>query len=129
MMSLEILNNPPGLNRQQMVSGIAPSAFSTHSIWVISSRLMIAPRSPASLNSSMGVSLDENMISCPENPQASDIISSVWEEQSVPQPISFKIFKINGFGVALTAKYSLNPGFHANASFSFLAFSRIPFSS
>ena len=42
---------------------------------------------------------------------------------------SFKMFKINGFGVAFTAKYSRKPGFHANASFTASAFSRIPFSS
>ena len=47
------------------------------------------------------------MISGPEKPQASDIISSVREEQSVPQPSSFKICRIKGLGVALTAKYSL----------------------
>ena len=69
------------------------------------------------------------MISCPENPAASDIISSVAEEQSVPQPYSFRISRILGLGVAFTAKYSLNPGFQAKASFTFLAFSRIPASS
>ena len=69
------------------------------------------------------------MISSPEKPQASDSISSVMEEQSVPQPHSFKSCKINGLGVAFTAKYSLNPLFQANACFSFIAFSRIPFSS
>ena len=42
---------------------------------------------------------------------------------------SFKMFKINGFGVAFTAKNSLKPLFHANASFTAFAFSRIPFSS
>ena len=36
--------------------------------------------------------------------QALDIISSVKEEQSVPQPYSCKIFKINGLGVAFTRK-------------------------
>ncbi len=35
----------------------------------------------------------------------------------------------NGFGVAFTAKYSLNPLFHEKAFAIFLAFSRIPFSS
>ena len=73
--------------------------------------------------------MEENMISGPEKPQASDIISSVMEEQSVPQPHSFNSFSINGFGVAFTAKYSLNPLFQANACLSFMAFSRIPFSS
>ena len=38
--------------------------------------------------SSAGVSFEENMISVPEKPQASDIISSVREEQSTPQPSS-----------------------------------------
>ena len=48
--------------------------------------------------------LEENMISLPSNPQRSDIISSVKDEQSVPHPSSFKIFKIVGFGVAFTAE-------------------------
>ena len=73
--------------------------------------------------------MDENMISCPLNPHAFDIISSVMEEQSVPHPISFNRFKRKGLGVALTAKYSLYPLFHANACFSLAAFSLIPFSS
>ena len=73
--------------------------------------------------------MEENMMSFPEKPQAFDIISSVMEEQSVPQPYSFKIFKIKGLGVAFTAKYSLYPLFHENASFNCLAFSLIPFSS
>ena len=69
------------------------------------------------------------MISLPEKPQASLIINSVKEEQSTPQPSSRRIFKRNGFGVALTAKYSLKPLFHENASLTRRAFSRIPFSS
>ena len=81
------------------------------------------------MNSSAGVSLEENMISLPSNPQRSDIISSVKDEQSVPHPSSLKIFKIVGFGVAFTAKYSLNPLFHENALYNPLAVSRIPFSS
>ena len=90
---------------------------------------MMAPSFPANSKSSGGVALDENIISLPLKPQASDIISSVSDEQSVPQPSSFKIFKIVGFGVALTAKYSLNPLFHENASYTLRAFSRMPFSS
>ena len=90
---------------------------------------MMAPSSSANANSSAGVSLEENMICCPSNPWESANISSVKEEQSHPQSYSFKMFKINGFGVAFTAKYSRKPGFHANASFTASAFSRIPFSS
>ena len=41
------------------------------------SRLMIAPSSSASLKSSSGVSFEENIISCPLIPTASDIRSSV----------------------------------------------------
>ena len=69
------------------------------------------------------------MMSLPEKPHASDIISSVSEEQSTPQPSSCKIFKMNGFGVAFTAKYSLKPLFHANAFWRLRARSRMPFSS
>ena len=39
-------------------------------------------------------------------PQRWDIISSHREEQSTPQPSSFKIFRIWGLGVAFTAKNS-----------------------
>ena len=60
----------------------------------------------ANSNSQAGVSLEENMISLPVKPQRSDIISSVREEQSVPQPSSRRIFKMVGLGVAFTAKYS-----------------------
>ena len=67
---------------------------------------MVAPSLAARANSSAGVSLEENMISSPAKPQRSDIISSVREEQSVPQPSSFRIFKIWGLGVAFTAKNS-----------------------
>ena len=59
--------------------------------------------------------MEENIISFPENPQPSDSISSVADEQSVPQPSSFNIFKINGIVVAFTAKDYLNPAFQANA--------------
>lgn len=107
IMSLLILNTPPGLYRQLMVSGMAPRAFSTYGMWVMSSRLIMAPSFPAMANSSTGVSLEENMISLPANPTASDSISSVAEEQSVPQPHSLRIRRIQGLGVAFTAKYSL----------------------
>jgi len=90
---------------------------------------MVAPISFAYTNSSAGVSLEENMISSPDIPISWDSISSVMEEQSAPHPYSLKIFNKNGFGVAFTAKYSRKPGFHANASFTAFAFSRIPFSS
>ena len=89
----------------------------------------MAPSLSASRNSSGGVSLEENMIPSPLYPMASAIISSVSEEQSTPQPSSFKMLMINGFGVAFTAKYSRKPGFQENASCNFFAFLRIPFSS
>ena len=86
------------------------------SICVISSKLIIAPNFFARINSSAGVSLDENIMELPSaNPQRSLIINSVKEEQSVPHPSSFKILRIAGVGVAFTAKYSLNPSFHENA--------------
>ena len=113
-MVVDIENFPPGLNLQQIFSGI-PADFSRKSMCVKSSRLMVAFSFFASTNSSAGVSLDENMISSPLNPILSDIISSVSDEQSVPQPSSLRILSIVGFGVAFTAKYSLNPLFHENA--------------
>ena len=67
---------------------------------------MTAPSRSASWNSSAGVSLEENMISSPVMPHRSAIISSVREEQSHPQPSSWRIFKMAGVGVAFTAKYS-----------------------
>ena len=66
-------------------------------------------------------------MSSPVAPIALESISSVMEEQSQPQPYSLKIWIRNGFGVALTAKYSLYPLFHAKASFKAFAFSRMPF--
>ena len=94
---------------------------------VKSSRLMIAPSSLANANSSAGVSLEENMMCFPSKPWESASISSVSDAQSHPQSYSFKMSRMNGFGVAFTAKYSRNPGFHANACFTAFAFSRIPF--
>ena len=69
------------------------------------------------------------MISLPEKPHRSAIISSVREEQSTPQPSSRRSLSMPGVGVAFTAKYSLNPGFHAKAAFNARAFSRMPRSS
>ena len=46
------------------------------------------------------------MMSSPVMPHRSDIISSVREEQSQPQPSSCRSFRMAGVGVALTAKYS-----------------------
>jgi len=128
LISVLILNTPPGLYLQDMVSGI-PAAFSRNSICVKSSKLIVALIPLAFMNSSAGVALEENITSFSRNPSASESINSVKEEQSTPQPSSCRIFKINGFGVAFTAKYSLNPLFQANAAFNLLAFSRIPFSS
>ena len=90
---------------------------------------MMPPKSLAKIYSSSGVSLEENIISCPVKPQASAILNSTLDEQSTPQPSSFKIRKIAGLGVALMAKYSLKPGFQEKALYSFRAVSRIPFSS
>ena len=129
MMPLLNVNTPPGLYLQLIVSGSLPRICSTKSICVMSSRLIIAPSFAARAYSSSGVSLEENIISSPLAPIASQSISSVSEEQSQPQPYSRKMSTKNGFGVALIAKYSRNPGFQENASFTLFAFSRIPFSS
>ena len=69
------------------------------------------------------------MISWPEKPHRCAIISSVREEQSTPQPSCFRIFRMPGVGVALTAKYSLKPGFQPKAAFRARAVARMPFSS
>ena len=90
---------------------------------------MIPPKRFANPYSSSGVSLEENMISDPEKPQASARLSSAAEEQSTPQPSSFSILRIVGFGVALIAKYSLYPLFQEKALYNFLTVSRIPSSS
>ena len=119
---------PPGLNLQDITSGMSATSFKK-SICVISSRFIVALSFLAYWNSLAGVSLDENIISSFLNPHLSDIISSVNDEQSTPHPSSWSTFNICGFGVALTAKYSLNPLFHEKACLSFLAFSLIPFSS
>ncbi len=73
--------------------------------------------------------IEENMISWPEKPVASDIISSVAEEQSVPHPYSCRIFRIYGFGVAFTAKYPYILYSRKRLFLNVFAFSRIPFSS
>ena len=127
-MPLQTSNTPPGLYLQLTVSGI-PHSFSIKSIIVISSRFIIPPRSLQYLNSPSGVSFDENMISSFLKPSLSAIINSVYDEQSTPQPTSASFLIINGFGVAFTAKYSLNPLFHENASYTFFALSINPFSS
>jgi len=90
---------------------------------------MVTPSLRASAKSSRGVVLDENMISPPVNPTTSDIINSVRDEQSTPQPSSLTMRRIEGFGVAFTAKYSRNPGFHENARCNRRRFSLMPFSS
>jgi len=69
------------------------------------------------------------MISLPVKPQASLSISSVREEQSTPQPSSFRICRMMGLGSALTAKYSRKPLFQLKALLMRRAFSRMPFSS
>ena len=76
MIPLHTSKTPPGLYLQLTVSGI-PHSFSIASIIVISSRLIIPPKSLQYLNSPSGVSLDENIISSSLNPNLSAIISSV----------------------------------------------------
>jgi len=110
-----ISNAPPGLYLQHIFLGI-PAIFFKISIWVMSSRLMIAPRRAASAYSSSGVSFEENMILSPENPHFSDIINSVSDEQSTPHPTEPSMLRIAGVGVAFTAKNSLYPLFQENAS-------------
>ena len=90
---------------------------------------MVAPNLAAYSNSSAGVALEENIISLPVMPIALLNINSVLEEQSHPKPYSFKILIKKGLGFAFTEKYSLNPLFHAKASFIACALALIPFSS
>ena len=73
--------------------------------------------------------LEVNITRSPVTPTRSDSISSAGLEQSMPQPSSANSDRIAGVGVALTAKYSRNPGFQSNAAFSRRAFSRIERSS
>ena len=73
--------------------------------------------------------MEENMISLPRKPHRRAISSSARLEQSAPQPSSLSSFRRAGVGAALTAKYSLNPGFQEKAAFTRRAFSRRPFSS
>ena len=113
MMSL-VLAKVPGLKRQQTVSGM-PQARSRTSIWVMSSRLMMAPAALAMRYSSSRVSLEENMMSRPRMPQRWLISTSGALAQSQPQPRECSRRRIAGVGVALTAKYSLNPGFQEKA--------------
>ena len=105
-----------------------PMVRSRKLMCVMSSRLMVAPSRSARAKSSAGVSLEENIISSPPMPRRSQSISSVREEQSMPQPSSRSMAMMDGLGVALTAKYSLKPLFQAKASYTRLAFSRIPLS-
>ena len=90
---------------------------------------MVAPSSLASAKSAAGVLLDENMMSDPVMPSERAIISSVSLEQSAPHPYSRKMEISRGLGLAFTAKYSLNPGFHAKASRMASIFLRMPASS
>ena len=90
---------------------------------------MIAPISSAFLYSTYGVSLDVNIISCPVIPTFSHKINSAKEEQSAPTPSFCNKRMIYGFGVALTAKYCLNPLFQENALMKDFIFSIIPSSS
>ena len=82
----------------------------------MSSSVIVAPRRSAKAYSSAGVSLLVNMMSSPTMPHFSHSINSVKDEQSIPQPSECKIFMIVGLGVALTAKCSLKPAHHENAS-------------
>ena len=61
--------------------------------------------------------MDVNMIASPTLPTFSASTSSAMDEQSEPKSNSFRSFIRCGFGAALTAKYSRNPLFHANAFF------------
>ena len=90
---------------------------------------MIAPSSAAVRRSSSGVSLEESMTRRPVTPAASASMSSGPVAQSQPQPHSARIETIHGFGVALTAKYSLKPGFQEKAALSSAARRRISASS
>ena len=118
----------PGLYLKQIKSGI-PACFSRNSIWLISSRFIIAPSDLAFLNSSAGVSFELNIISSPLNPIFSAISSSANELQSTPNPSCFIIFRIKGLGVALTAKNCLKPGRMPKDFIKFRALLLIPCSS
>ncbi len=93
----------PGLKRKKSSRGI-PALLSRYSIWLISSKLITAPRRTASMNSSAGVLFEVKMISSPLKPTLSARISSGRELQSAPIPSSFRIFRMVGLGQALTAK-------------------------
>jgi hypothetical protein len=90
---------------------------------------MIAPSRLACWNSAAGVSFDENMIASPAIPAFAASKSSGSELQSAPSPSARKIFRMYGLGVALTAKYSLNPATQPNARWSARALARIARSS
>ena len=76
--------------------------FSRKSICVKSSRLMIAPNLSAYANSSAGVSLEENIMCFPSNPQDLESISSVYEEQSHPISYSCKWLAYLHFAIYAT---------------------------
>ena len=79
-------------------------------MWVMSSRLMTAPWARAKAYSCAGVSLEVNITSSPDIPALRASTSSGRLAQSAPKPSSARTFSTNGFGRALTAKCSLNPG-------------------
>ena len=77
IMPLESWNRPPGLKRQLTVLGMGPATRSKNSIWLMSSKLTMAPSLSARAKSAAGVSLDENMMSWPVMPSERAIMSSV----------------------------------------------------
>ncbi len=98
-------------------------------MWLMSSRLMMAPSRRASRNSSAGVSLEVNMMSSPVMPDPFRQQQLGQGMQSAPKPSSFRISRMYGFGRALTAKYLLKPSKTENARLSSRAFSRMARSS
>ena len=90
-----------------------PAVFWRKSMCVMSSRLMMAPSCRAFTYSADGVSLDVNMICSPVMPTFSDMTSSAIELQSAPNPSSFMMARMCGFGHAFTAKCSRNPSAQA----------------
>ena len=116
MMPLADSKVPPGLSRQQTVSGRHPRLRSRQSTMSRPSRFTIAPIPWAMRYVSSGVSLEESITRRPLTPHASAITSSVEVAQSQPQPMSARRRSIAGVGVAFTAKYSRKPWFQENAS-------------
>ena len=128
MIVLPMENSPPGLYRRQMVSGMPPCVRS-RPMSEISSRFTKAPSARACASSSGGMAFADRITSSPPKPQAFASISSVADEQSSPQPSSFRIRRMVGFGSAFTAKYSRKSLHQLNASFSARALFRSPVSS